>query len=191
MTSPIKPRTVTRVSRYRISRPGSLLSPDAKVTITEQWDSGRFNGKRHSAKLTIHIDLENVQPPTRSWVAKMEDHLAEWTGGTRVVFIANKLIEVRPRDRMKGHNVGRLIMNAMVIWAKRYHPDGDLVPISTTVNEPIGSKLISFYGLFGMSFPINGKSHSKSPNPMKVHALTMAAAPYLSQIGDAVLTVRR
>lgn len=181
---------ITRVTGYSIGRPGSELPPSARVKVTENWDSGRFEHDRTSKLLSIKVEGMGILPNAPQPTQIMELQEAEWSVGIGVRLISNLLLEVRP-TALKGHGVGTLLMNTMVVWARRYHPGDPVLPIETEGPEPIGSRLIGFYNQFGLDFPSGASGYARQSNATWVRMLKTAPTPWLKPLAAPLLTVRR
>ena len=171
-------RAFERVSTYEVLGRDSRVPAGTTVRLTERWSAGFYNRQLQSSRLYLTIVLSGWSSTPLNAHQIMPDHSAEASRGHGVEFIANKLIQVRPCE-LKGHGVGRLYINAMIAWARRYHLDELLRPIATTLPERKDSKLIAFYASFGILFPAGSTHHAKASTPVPVSSLSCAATPHL------------
>lgn len=75
----------------------------------------------------------------------------------------------------------------MTAWAQRYHLEACLLPIATTVAEPINSRLIAFYTALGIPFAAGQKHYAKESTPTPVRLLKPVAVPNLRMLKCPIL----
>lgn len=183
-------RIVERVWHFDVSPKTATVPAGTNITLTETWPVDRWRGRLYSGDLDLRVVVNGWGRPFQP-VEIMPPHTAEVDLPDKVEFITNLLIEVRPKV-LKGHSVGRLYMNAMIAWARRYHLEKTLGSISTWAkrDEKVNMKLIEFYSSFGIPFALHGDEYAKASTPVPIALLNYVAMPHLSLRGRPTLIWR-